>query len=156
MLVCIFIVKTDVNKYRLQNLLCFSSEPEVQVFNSRCAREQEKQKICVFGCHKCLCVINCHLVTDDGLYDRKGFYTVKIVFYSSSISELRLSSIWKMANLLVEQIIENCRITETEVIEMLRYLSLVPVILTRFIEYRFGELVRNVNINIHFNINSSP
>ena len=25
-----------------------------------------------------------HLVTDHGLYDRKTFYTVKIVFYSSS------------------------------------------------------------------------
>ena len=24
-----------------------------------------------------------HLVTDDRLYDRKAFYTVKIVFYSS-------------------------------------------------------------------------
>ena len=25
-----------------------------------------------------------HLVADDGLYDRKAFYTVKMVFYSSS------------------------------------------------------------------------
>ena len=28
-----------------------------------------------------------HLVTDDGLYDRKAFYTVKIAFYSSSIND---------------------------------------------------------------------
>ena len=26
-----------------------------------------------------------HLVTNDGLYDRKVFYTVKIVFYSASV-----------------------------------------------------------------------
>ena len=26
-----------------------------------------------------------HLATDDGLYDRKAFYTLKIVFYSSSL-----------------------------------------------------------------------
>ena len=31
---------------------------------------------------KC-CVKRIHLVTDDGLYNRKAFYTVKIVFYSS-------------------------------------------------------------------------
>ena len=30
------------------------------------------------------CVKRIHLVPDDGLYDRKAFYTVKIVFYSSS------------------------------------------------------------------------
>ena len=30
------------------------------------------------------CVKRIHLVTDDGLYDRKAFYTIKIVFYSSS------------------------------------------------------------------------
>ena len=36
----------------------------------------KKQKSCV----KCI-----HLVTGDGLYDRKTFYTVKTVFYSSSI-----------------------------------------------------------------------
>ena len=28
-----------------------------------------------------------HLVTDDRLYDRKAFYTVKIVFYSSSMND---------------------------------------------------------------------
>ena len=32
------------------------------------------------------CVKRIHLVTDDGLYDRKAFYTVKIVFYSSSFA----------------------------------------------------------------------
>ena len=30
------------------------------------------------------CVKRIHLVTDDGLYDRKAFYTIKIVFYLSS------------------------------------------------------------------------
>ena len=30
------------------------------------------------------CVKRIHWVTDDGLYERKAFYTVKIVFYSSS------------------------------------------------------------------------
>ena len=34
------------------------------------------------------CVKRIHLVTDDGLYDRKAFYTVKIVFYSSSTIQL--------------------------------------------------------------------
>ena len=39
-----------------------------------------------------------HLVTDDGLYDQKAFYTVKVVFYSSCmnvgefVSYLRLVS----------------------------------------------------------------
>ena len=28
-----------------------------------------------------------HLVTDDGLYDQKAFYTVNIVFYSSSMND---------------------------------------------------------------------
>ena len=30
------------------------------------------------------CVKRIHLVTDDGLYNQKVFYTVKIIFYSSS------------------------------------------------------------------------
>ena len=34
------------------------------------------------------CVKRIHLVTDDGLYDRKAFYTVKIVFYSSSMNDV--------------------------------------------------------------------
>ena len=38
----------------------------------------EKQKCCV----KCI-----DLVTDDGLFDRQAFYTVKIVFYSSSMND---------------------------------------------------------------------
>ena len=33
------------------------------------------------------CVKRIDLVTDDGLVDRKTFYTVKIVFYSSSMSD---------------------------------------------------------------------
>ena len=36
------------------------------------------------------CVKRIHLVTDDGLYDRKAFYTVKIVFYSSSSYALNI------------------------------------------------------------------
>ena len=32
-----------------------------------------------------------HLVNDDGSYDRKAFYTVKIVFYSSSIIMTKLT-----------------------------------------------------------------
>ena len=47
-----------------------------------CSRQliifDKKQKSCVKGIH---------LVTDDGLYDRKVFYTVKIVFYSSSMND---------------------------------------------------------------------
>ena len=30
------------------------------------------------------CVKRIHFVTDDGLYNQKAFYTVKIIFYSSS------------------------------------------------------------------------
>ena len=33
------------------------------------------------------CVKRIHLVTDDGLYDRKAFYKVKIVFYLSSMND---------------------------------------------------------------------
>ena len=33
------------------------------------------------------CVKHIHSVTDDGLDDRKAFYTVKIVFYSSSMND---------------------------------------------------------------------
>ena len=33
------------------------------------------------------CVKRINLVTDDGLYDQKPFYTVKIVFYSSSMND---------------------------------------------------------------------
>ena len=33
------------------------------------------------------CVKRIHLVTDDGLYDRKAFYTVKIVLYSFSMND---------------------------------------------------------------------
>ena len=35
---------------------------------------------------KC-CVKHIHLVTNDGLFDRKAFYPVKIVFYSSSMND---------------------------------------------------------------------
>ena len=34
------------------------------------------------------CVKRIYLVTDDGLYDRKVFYTVKIVFYSSFTAKI--------------------------------------------------------------------
>ena len=33
------------------------------------------------------CVKRIHLVTDGGLYDQKAFYTVKTVFYSSSLND---------------------------------------------------------------------
>ena len=33
------------------------------------------------------CVKRIHLVTDDGLYDRKAFYTVKTLFNSSSVND---------------------------------------------------------------------
>ena len=33
------------------------------------------------------CVERIHLVTDDGLYDRKAFYREKIIFYSSSMND---------------------------------------------------------------------
>ena len=33
------------------------------------------------------CVKRIHLVTDDGLYDRKAFYTAKNVFYASSMND---------------------------------------------------------------------
>ena len=33
------------------------------------------------------CVKRIHLATDDSLYDRKAFYTVKIIFYSSSMND---------------------------------------------------------------------
>ena len=32
------------------------------------------------------CVKRINLVTDDGLYDQKAFYTVKMVFYPSSMN----------------------------------------------------------------------
>ena len=42
------------------------------------------------------CAKRIHLVIDDGLYDRQAFYTVKIVFYSSSITlQYSHSSLWK-------------------------------------------------------------
>ena len=33
------------------------------------------------------CVKRIHLANDDGLYDRKAFYKVKIIFYSSSMND---------------------------------------------------------------------
>ena len=33
------------------------------------------------------CVKRINLVTDDGLYHRKSFYPVKIVFYSSTMND---------------------------------------------------------------------
>ena len=49
------------------------------------------------------CVKQIHLVTDDGLYDWKAFYKVKIVFYSSSIIDL--NHVYKM----------NCRIFQKKI-----------------------------------------
>ena len=45
------------------------------------------------------CVKRIHLVTDDGLYDRKGFYTVKIVFYLSSCPPCSSSSVKKICKI---------------------------------------------------------
>ena len=33
------------------------------------------------------CVKRIHLVTNDGLYDRKAFYKVETIFYSSSMND---------------------------------------------------------------------
>ena len=42
----------------------------------------------VFDCSGQLIMFDkSNLVTDDGLYDREAFYTVKIVFYSSSMND---------------------------------------------------------------------
>ena len=40
------------------------------------------------------CVKRIHLVTDDGWYDGKAFYTVKIVFYSSSMDIVTFLTSW--------------------------------------------------------------
>ena len=40
------------------------------------------------------CVKRIHLVTDHGLYDRKAFYTIKIVFYSSSMNDGEFINYW--------------------------------------------------------------
>ena len=47
-------------------------------------------QVIMFDKKQKICVKRIHLVTDDSLYDRKAFYTVKIVFYSSSIVENKL------------------------------------------------------------------
>ena len=47
--------------------------------------EMVSHRAIMFGKKQKSCVKRTHLVTDDGLYHRKAFYTVKIVFYSSSI-----------------------------------------------------------------------
>ena len=46
------------------------------------------------------CVKRIHLVTDDGLYDRKAFYTVKIVFYLSSMNDGEFINYYYMYNSL--------------------------------------------------------
>ena len=47
------------------------------------------------------CVKRIHLVvTDDGLNDRKGFYTVKIVFYLSSMNDGEFINYCYMCNSL--------------------------------------------------------
>ena len=68
--------------------------------------QTSKKEVHFFFCSVCCIVFNCswqlimfdkkqkscvkhiHLVTDDGLYDQKAFYTVKIVFYLFSISNI--------------------------------------------------------------------
>ena len=44
------------------------------------------------------CVKRIHLVTDDGLNDRKAFYTVKIVFYLSSMNDGEFINYYYMYN----------------------------------------------------------
>ena len=46
------------------------------------------------------CVKRIHLVTDDGLNDRKAFYTVKIVFYLSSMNDGEFINYYYMYNSL--------------------------------------------------------
>ena len=46
------------------------------------------------------CVKPIHLVTDDGLNDRKAFYTVKIVFYLSSMNDGEFINYYYMYNSL--------------------------------------------------------
>ena len=44
-------------------------------------------QLIVFDKKQKRCVKRIHLVTDDGLYDQKAFYTAKIVFYSFSMND---------------------------------------------------------------------
>ena len=46
------------------------------------------------------CVKRIHLVTDDALNDRKAFYTVKIVFYLSSMNDGEFINYYYMYNSL--------------------------------------------------------
>ena len=46
------------------------------------------------------CVKRIHLVTDDGLNDRKAFYTVKIVFCLSSMNDGEFINYYYMYNSL--------------------------------------------------------
>ena len=50
------------------------------------------------------CVKRIHLVIDDGLYDQKAFYTVKIVFYSSFIMMANLSIVKQAVFGFIKQI----------------------------------------------------
>ena len=52
----------------------------------------KKQKSCV----KCI-----HLVTDDGLYDRKAFYKVKIDFYSLSMNDGEFINYTELVSLII-------------------------------------------------------
>ena len=47
-------------------------------------------QLIMFGKKQKSCVKHIHLVTDDDLYGRKAFYTVKVVFYSSSINTWKI------------------------------------------------------------------
>ena len=59
------------------------------------------------------CVKRIHFVTDDRFYDGKTFYTVKIVFYSSSMNDGELinykwCSVWVKLNKVVKTAIDAC------------------------------------------------
>ena len=43
------------------------------------------------------CAKRIHLVTDDDLCDQKAFYTVKIIFYSSSLENSLLKHNWRLS-----------------------------------------------------------
>ena len=55
-------------------------------FSSSCIVFNCSWQLIMFDKNQKSCVKRIHLVTDDGLYDQKAFYTAKIVFYSSSNS----------------------------------------------------------------------
>ena len=54
------------------------------------------------------CVKRIHLVTDDGLYDQKAFYTVEIVFYSASMNTQPFSQMGQVTEVCCEYSFVRC------------------------------------------------